>query len=125
MQFDTSTPIWVQLVADFSRRMATGAWAAGARVPGVRELAVDVGVNPNTVQRALAELERAGLCRSERTAGRYVTDDEDRLDRLRVELVGVAADDFIRRARGLGMGRAQVQELLEERWNDHDGDDGA
>nr|WP_269770462.1 GntR family transcriptional regulator [Brevibacterium yomogidense] len=111
------------MVADFSRRMATGEWAAGARVPGVRELAVDVGVNPNTVQRALAELERDGLCRSERTTGRYVTDDGARLDRLRVDLVGDAADDFIRRARGLGMDRAQVQGLLDERWNDHDGDE--
>lgn len=125
MQFDTSTPIWVQLVADFSRRMATGEWAAGARVPGVRELAVDVGVNPNTVQRALAEVEREGLCRSERTAGRYVTDDGDRLDRLRVELVGDAADDFIARARGLGLDRAQIQRLLDDRWNQHDGDDRA
>lgn len=120
MQFDTSSPIWVQLVSDFSRRMATGEWVAGGRIPGVRELAVDLGVNPNTVQRSLAELEREGLCRSERTAGRFVTDDAGRLDRLRVELMSEAADGFIMRARGLGMTRAQVQHLIDDRWRDHD-----
>lgn len=120
MQFDASSPIWVQLVSDFSRRVVTGEWAAGARIPGVRELAVDLGVNPNTVQRALAELEREGLCRSERTVGRFVTDDAERLDRLRVELISDAADGFILRARGLGMTRGQVQRLIDDRWRDHD-----
>lgn len=120
MQFDTSSPIWVQLVSDFMRRMAAGEWAAGARIPGVRDLAVDLGVNPNTVQRALAELERDGLCRSERTAGRFVTEDEGRLDRLRAVLMSEAADDLIRRAKGLGMAREQVQRLLDDRWSDHD-----
>ena len=92
-------------------------------MPGVREIAVDVGVNPNTVQRALAEMEREGLCRSERTAGRFVTDDRQRIDRVRAALVQDAADDYIRRARGLGMGRAHAQDLLVQRWSDHD--DGA
>ena len=123
MEFDTSSPIWVQLVDDFSRRIVTGEWPAGGRIPGVREIAVDVGVNPNTVQRALAEMEREGLCRSERTAGRFVTDDRQRIDRVRAALVQDAADDYIRRARGLGMGRAHAQDLLDQRWSDHD--DGA
>ncbi|HJG81372.1 MAG TPA: GntR family transcriptional regulator [Brevibacterium senegalense] len=123
MEFDTSSPIWVQLVDDFSRRIVTGEWPAGGRIPGVREIAVDVGVNPNTVQRALAEMEREGLCRSERTAGRFVTDDRQRIDRVRAALVQDAADDYIRRARGLGMGRAHAQDLLVQRWSDHD--DGA
>jgi DNA-binding transcriptional regulator YhcF (GntR family) len=86
----------------------------------VREIAVDVGVNPNTVQRALAEMEREGLCRSERTAGRFVTDDMQRIDRVRAALVQDAADDYIRRARGLGMGRSLAQDLLVQRWSDHD-----
>lgn len=122
MQFDTSSPIWVQLVSEFSRRIVVGEWTTGTRIAGVRELAGQFGVNPNTVQRALAELEREGLCRSERTAGRFVTDDQHRIDDLRIELAGEAADDFISRARGFGMNFTQAQHLIKERWNRHDSD---
>lgn len=120
MQFDSSLPIWMQLVTEFSRRIVVGRWPAGTRIDGVRGLATELGVNPNTIQRALSELEREGLCRSERTAGRFVTDDVDRIDRLRADLAESAADDFIAHARGFGMGRAQAQQLLTERWDHHD-----
>jgi GntR family transcriptional regulator len=119
MQFDTGSPLWGQLVTEFSRRIVTGEWATGGRIAGVRDLAGDLGVNPNTVQRALAELERRGLCRSERTAGRYVTSDEAAVDALRAELAREAADEFVRRAQGLAMPADQAQRLIEERWNDH------
>lgn len=120
MQFDNASPIWVQLVTEFSRRIVAGEWAIGDRVAGVRELAADLGVNPNTVQRALAELEREDLCRSDRTVGRFVTADAARVDRLRAEMARGAADDFIRRARGFGMRHTQARQLLSERWNLHD-----
>lgn len=120
MEFDTSSPIWGQLVTEFSRRIVTGEWPPGARIAGVRELATELGVNPNTTQRALAELERQQLCRSERTAGRFVTSDETRIDTLRSELAQGAADDFVRRARGLGMRPEQARGLIEERWSHDD-----
>ena len=119
MEFDTSSPIWGQLVAEFSRRIVTGEWPPGDRIAGVRDLASELGVNPNTTQRALAELERQQLCHSERTAGRFVTSDTDRIDTLRAELAQGAADDFVRRARGLGMRPDQARRLIDERWS-HD-----
>ncbi|MDN5899052.1 MAG: GntR family transcriptional regulator [Brachybacterium sp.] len=119
MQFDSSIPIWTQLVTEFSRRIVVGSWPAGARLPGVRALAGEFGVNPNTVQRAMSELERDGLCRSERTAGRFITEDSSRIDQLRATLAEEAADDFLDRARGFGMGRTQVQQLITERWDRH------
>lgn len=123
MEFDNSRPIWLQLVAEFSRRIAVGAWGSGDRIPGVRELALGLGVNPNTVQRAFGELERDGLVRSERTAGRFVTDDPDRITRMRQALAADAADDFIRRGRGVRMTLADAQALLESRWtHDHNTD---
>lgn len=122
MQFDSSLPIWMQLVTEFSRRIVVGQWPAGVRIPGVRGLAAELGVNPNTIQRALSELEREGLCRSERTSGRFVTEDADRIDRLRADLAEEAADVFIEHAHGFGMGRAQAQQLLSERWEHHDHD---
>ena len=102
MQFDSTLPIWWQLVTEFSRRVVVGLWPAGTKIPGVRGLAEELGVNPNTIQRALSELERDGLCRSERTSGRFVTEDTDRIDQLRAELAEGLADDFVGRARGFG-----------------------
>ena len=120
MDFDTSSPIWVQLVEEFSRRIVTGEWAAGEKMPGVRDLAVELGVNPNTAQRALAELERLGLCRSERAAGRYVSGDEARIDEVRADLASGAADEFVRRVRGLRMAHDQARALLDKRWDSHE-----
>lgn len=116
MQFDNASPIWTQLVAEFSRRIAVGQWAAGDRIAGVRELAVDLGVNPNTVQRALAELDRQELCRSERTLGRFVTEEAERIRQLRFRLAGESADEFIEKAQGLGMGQADAQALIADKW---------
>ena len=120
MHFDTSSPIWVQLVEEFSRRIVTGEWAAGQKMPGVRELAAGLGVNPNTAQRALAELERLELCRSERAAGRFVTHDEARIDEVRADLATEAADEFVRRVRGLRMAHVQARTLLDKRWDSHE-----
>lgn len=120
MEFDTSRPIWHQLIEEFSRRIVVGQWAPGGRIGGVRELAADLGVNPNTVQRALAELEREGLCRSERTSGRFVTDDPARIAGLRRQLAAGAADDYIQRARGLGMDPDDATTLITERWTTDD-----
>ncbi len=116
MQFDPTQPIWLQLVDEFSRRISVGTWPAGERIPGVRELAADLGVNPNTVQRALAELERRELCRSERTAGRFVTEEKGRIRALREELALGVADEFVTRARGFGLSLDVAQGLIAHLW---------
>lgn len=120
MEFDPSRPIWHQLVEEFSRRIVVGHWAPGQRIAGVRDLAGELGVNPNTVQRALAELERDGLCRSVRTAGRFVTDDPIRIRDLRRTLAAGAADDYIQRAHGLGLDLPDATTLLTDRWTTDD-----
>lgn len=79
-------PIYVQLMETITAAIASGTLAAGSRLPSVREMAAQAGVNPNTMQRALAELERDGLLYSQRTAGRFVTDQSDRITQKRKEL---------------------------------------
>lgn len=120
MEFDQGSPIWLQLVSEFSRRIVTGEWAVGTRIPGVRELALQLGVNPNTVQRSLGEMDREGLFRTERTSGRFVTDDRPLIAALRRELVTEAADNYIRMGRGLHMDVADALTLIDERWNRSD-----
>lgn len=116
MEFDASRPIWHQLVDEFSRRIAIARWEPGQRLPGVRELAADLGVNPNTVQRALSEMEREGLCRSERAVGRFVTEDADRISELRAALATEGADSYVVYARGLNLSLQDATALLTRRW---------
>ena len=70
-------PIYLQIIEKIKAKIISGEWRAGDRVPPVRELSLSFGVNPNTMQRSLSELEREGLLYSERTAGRFVTADEN------------------------------------------------
>ena len=119
MEFDTSSPLWIQLVSEFSRRIVTGEWNAGDKIPGVRDLAGQMGVNPNTVQRSLGEMEREGLCRSERTAGRFVTADANRIGALRRALAADAADSYIRASHGLNLNPTDAVALIQERWSHH------
>ncbi len=90
--FKDGIPIWQQIESIIRMGILNGTYAPGSKMPAVRELALQAGVNPNTMQRALGELERSRLLRTERTSGRFVTEDETVLKELRREL----ARDLIR-----------------------------
>ena len=86
-------------------------------IPSVRDLAIEAGTNPNTVQRALAALDDEGLTVPKRTAGRFVATDDCALHALRQEDARAAADAFIRACRSLGVDREGAHGLVNERWN--------
>jgi len=113
---DDARPIWVQLVVEFRRRISTGQWAPGSRIPSVRELALEMGVNPNTVQRALGELDRESLTLTERTAGRFVTRDRDAIEAAREALAAATTDTYIDSVAGIGLGLEDAARLLARRW---------
>ena len=116
MPIDDSRPIWIQLVDDFRMRIVTGIWPTGTRIPSVRDLATQAGVNPNTVQRALAELDRSGLTVTERTAGRFVTTRKSVINSVRRNLASGATDAYIDTLTAIGMDLDQTTALLTERW---------
>jgi len=116
MEIDESRPIWAQLVDEFCRRIAAGEWPSGCRLPSVRELALDLGVNPNTVQKALAEVDRRGLTSTERTSGRFVTTDAAAISAARQAIAAETVDGFALMLSGLGMGLAEASDLLARRW---------
>ena len=72
--FKEDRPIYSQLVEHIKLGIVSGEWSPGSKLPSVRDLAEEAGVNPNTMQRALADLEREGLVHSKRTSGRYITE---------------------------------------------------
>ncbi len=107
-------PVYLQLIEQMERAMAAGEYGAGQRLPGVRELAAGASVNPNTMQRALQELEARGLLVTQRTAGRSVTGDAARIARLRAELAQRQIEAFLENMRLLGCDGPQTLALLQK-----------
>lgn len=113
-EFDAGRPIYTQLCELMTQTIVSGEYAPGQRLPGVRELALQYGVNPNTAQRTMAELERQGLVYSERTAGRFVTTDAALIMEMRRVGALEQAIVFLRQMKKLGIERDALSELLEQ-----------
>ena len=113
-QFSNDAPIYAQLIRQIRAGIVSGAFSPGERLPSVRDLAMEAGVNPNTMQRALAQLETEGLVRTERTSGRYVTEDTELIEQLRTEAARKLAEEFLVKMRGIGYSPARAAALLEQ-----------
>ena len=111
--FQADMPIYTQLVARMQELIVSGAYPPGSKLPSVRDLAAEAGVNPNTMQRALTELERRGLLYSQRTTGRFVTEDGDMIKSLQERLALAEIQAFLERMEKLGFDRAAVAALIE------------
>ena len=110
-KFDNKLPIYTQLVEQMRIRIVTGYYPPGSRLSSVRELAAEAGVNPNTMQRALAGLDMAGLTVTNRTMGRIVTEDRAVLEGMRSALAEGIIQQFYESAAELGYTKEQALEL--------------
>ena len=119
-QFDSSRPIYAQLVERLKARILAGTYQSGGHLDSVRDLAAAAGVNPTTMQRARAQLEAEGLVRTERTSGRFVTEDIDLIEQLRASAARNIAADFLEQMRSIGYTPQQAAELLRS-WNETEG----
>ena len=113
-QLDKNRPIYIQLVEELQSRIGSGAYPPGAKVDSVRDLAAEAAVNPNTMQRALAELEQSGLLRAERTSGRFVTEDEELIAAVRKSLAKEKIEAFVRDMSVLGYRKQDMIILVKE-----------
>ena len=107
-------PIWLQLKEQITQRILTGVYPMGSRLPTVRDLAAEAGVNPNTMQRALAELENDGLAVTNRTAGRLVTTDVSVVEKVRDALASKRIMTFYEGMAQLGYDWTEAGRKLEE-----------
>ena len=110
--FSNDLPIYAQLIEQIKIGIATGVFAPSGRLPSVRDLAIEAGVNPNTMQRALAQLESEGLVHSQRTAGRFVTEDDMRI----AELALGHLHTFIESMQRLAVSKEEALAMLEEEY---------
>ena len=111
-QFNSNRPIYIQIVDEIELRILNGTYEMGMRLPSVRDLAVLAAVNPNTMQRALAELEEMGLVTTQRNTGRTVTTDETAVSRARDVKAELLAETFMMQMQALGLNRKEVLERL-------------
>ena len=108
-----SRPIWQQLMEQLARRIITGVYPQGSRFPAVRELAAEAGVNPNTMQRAITQLETLGLVTTNRTLGRTVTEDAATLEEMRRRLAVECTEDFFKDMKALGYTRGEAADMAQ------------
>jgi DNA-binding transcriptional regulator YhcF (GntR family) len=105
-------PIYSQLIEQIQQMVVSGIYPAGAKLPSVRDMAAEASVNPNTMQRALSQLETEGLLYSQRTSGRFVTEDAEKIMQTKNELAVSLIHEFITKMNQLGYDRRQTVSLL-------------
>jgi len=99
---NSDRPVYLQLVEEIQLRIISGVYPLGDKFPSVRDLAEEAAVNPNTMQKALQELERQGLVYSQRTSGRFITDDEALVIHIKDTFAEKHISDFILKMKKLG-----------------------
>jgi len=113
-KFTNDAPIYAQLMEQIKVAIVTGVYPAGTRLPAVRDMAAEAGVNPNTLQRAFAELEREGMVYSQRTAGRSVTEDVTIINDAKLQLARRHICAFRTAMSALGYTEEEIRKLLEQ-----------
>ncbi len=111
---DNDRPIYLQLMERIQQDIVSGVYHSGDKLPSVRDLALEAAVNPNTMQKALSELERNGLVYSRRTSGRFITEDETMLKKLKDELASRHIQEFIEKMKQLGFQEDETLEKIQE-----------
>ena len=112
--FDNERPIYVQLVEKVRIEIISGKLKTGERIPSVRELAITARVNPNTMQKALAELENEGLVYTERTNGKFVTDNKELIAKIKKELAEEKVNNYLKDMEKIGISKREAIEYLQE-----------
>lgn len=111
-EFESDRPIYLQLIDQVKLRIVAGEYPVGSKLPAVRDLAAQASVNPNTMQKALGELERIGLVRSQRTSGRYITEDQNMIDNIKRGLAREQISAFLKSMEAIGFTREETIQLM-------------
>ena len=111
--FSDDRPIYTQLMEQIQLRIISGVYKTGEKLPSVRDMASDASVNPNTMQKALTELERTGLVFSQRTSGRFITEDSNMIKEIRNSLAKEQLEKFLYNMERIGYSKKETIELIE------------
>ena len=121
-KIQSSRPIWQQLTEQLRQRIVTVVYPPGSRFPAVREMASEAGVNPNTMQRAMSQLETDELVITNRTLGRTVTDKTEVLEEMRKRMARERTEEYFGDMMALGYDRAEAAEMARRERENGNGD---
>lgn len=107
-------PVYVQLIERITTDIMAGIYLPGSKLPSVRDLAQTAGVNPNTMQKALSEMERTNLVYSQRTSGRFITEDLSMIDSLKTELASEQVKEFLEKMEKIGLSKEDIIGLIQK-----------
>lgn len=111
--FENNIPIYIQLLEYLKIYLISDVFKCGEKLPSVRDFSATFKVNPNTMQKALAELESMNLIYTERTNGKYVTKDKELIEKLKNEYAITLAKSYIQGMKKIGLGKADSIKYLE------------
>lgn len=116
MQWNLSNdrPIYLQLVEQIKYKIIAGEFKPGDKLPSIREFASQVSVNPNTMQKALSELERENLIYTNRTSGKFISEDDEMIKKIRKEIVQDEVEKFLDNMTKLGFTRKETVEIFKD-----------
>lgn len=110
---DSERPIYAQIIERVQLDIITGHYKPGEKLPSVRDLASEAAVNPNTMQKALSELEQSGLLYTQRTSGRFITEDTELIQRMKTTLATMQVREFIHKMRQIGLDDTEILQLIQ------------
>jgi Predicted transcriptional regulators len=114
IEFDNNLPIYLQVMNYIKKQIVAGKLKPGDKIESVRELAAELQINPNTIQRTFQELEREGVVVTRRGLGRYVTEEESMMMRMRKEMADQLLERFVSGMKELGFGDRDIVALVAE-----------
>ena len=117
MNFDKNIPIYIQIEEQIKLDIITNKYKPGEKIKSVREFALELKINPNTINRALLELEEQGLIITQRTNGKYITENRKIIQKEKEKLINKKIDEFINDMKQLEIEKSKIIELIKEKEN--------
>lgn len=115
---DDSRPIYIQLANKIQSDIISGVYQPGDKLPSVRDLAMEAAVNPNTMQKALIELERGGLIYTQRTSGRFISTDLQKMSSMKASLAKDQIRQFMQTMQQFGFKKSEILQFIKETYEE-------
>lgn len=112
--FDNNMPIYIQIMNYVKKQIITGKLSPGDKIESVRDLALELQINPNTIQRTFQELEREGIVETRRGLGRFVTSKESTIMQIKKEMAGELLERFVQGMKELGFGKDDIIAIVKD-----------